>query len=57
MKNMFIEKKVPDNYHTVDITGYVTLICLYAGHNRLNSHMHRSVNVVPSPPCTCGTED
>ena len=24
--------------------------------DRLNSHMNRRVNLVPSPPCTCGTE-
>ena len=39
------------------MTGQVTLICLHTGHNRLNTHMNRMVNLVPSPPCTCGTED
>ena len=49
MKNMFKEKKIPDDYHTLDIVGHVTLICLNTGHNRLNSHMNRRVNLVPSP--------
>ena len=57
IKNGFKEKKIPDDYHTLDRAGQVTLICLHTGHNRLNSHMHRRVNLVPSPPCTCGTED
>ena len=50
-------KKIPDDYHTLDRAGHVTLICLHTGHNRLNSHMHRRVNLVPSSPCTYGTED
>ena len=41
----------------LDRAGHVILICLHTGHNRLNSHMHRSVNLVPSPPYTFGTED
>ena len=57
MKNMFIAKKIPDDYHTMDRSGQVTLIRLRTGHNRLNSHMHRKMNLVPSPLCTCGTED
>ena len=57
MKNMFRAKKIPDDYHTLDRAGQVTLIRLRTGHNRLNSHMHRRMNLVPSPLCTCGTED
>ena len=56
MENRFKEKKIPDDYHTLDRAGQVTLICLHTGHNRLNSHMNRRVNLVPSPPCTCGIE-
>ena len=56
MKNRFKEKKIPDDYHTLDRAGQVTIICLHTGHNRLNSHMNRRVNLVPWPPCTCGTE-
>ena len=41
MKNMFRAKKIPDDYHTLDRAGQVTLIRLLTGHNRLNSHMHR----------------
>ena len=57
MKNMFRAKKIPDDYHTLDRAGQVTLIRLRTGHNRLNTHMHRNINLVPSPLCTCGTED
>ena len=57
MKNIFREKKIPDDYHTLDRAGQVTLIRLHTGHNRLNSHMHRKINLVPSLLCTCGTED
>ena len=45
------------HYHTLDRAGQVTLNRLRTGHNRLNSHMHRRMNLVPSPLCTCGTED
>ena len=57
MKNRFRAKKIPDDYHTLYRVGQVTLICLRTGHNRLNSHMHRRMNLVTSPLCTCGTED
>ena len=57
MENMFRAKKIPDNYHTLDRAGHVTLIRLRTGHNRLNSHMHRKMNLVTSLLCTCGTED
>ena len=49
MKNRFKEKKIPDDYHTLDRAGQVTLIFLHTGHNRLNSHMNRRVNLAPSP--------
>ena len=57
MKNMLRAKKIPDDYHTLDRAGQVSLIRLRTGHNRLNSHMHRKMNLVPSPLCICGTED
>ena len=57
MKNMFRAKKIPDDYHTMDRAGQVTLIRLRTSHNILNSHMHRNINLVPSLLCTCGTED
>ena len=56
MKNRFKEKKMPDHYYTLDRAGQVTISCRHTGHYRLNSHMNRRVNLVPSPPCTCGTE-
>ena len=57
MKNILKLKKIPDDYHTMDRAGQVTLICICTGHNRPNSHMQIRVNLVPSPPYTCGTED
>ena len=57
MKNMFRAMKIPDDYHTLDRAGQVILIRLRTGHNRLNSHMHRQMNLLPSPLCTRGTED
>ena len=57
MMNRFRAKKIPDEYNTLDRAGQVTLIRLRTGYNRLNSHMHRRMNLVPSPLCTCGTED
>ena len=57
MKDRFRAKKIPDDYHTLDRAGQVTILHLRTGHNRLNSHMHRKMNLVPSPLCTCGTED
>ena len=57
VKNMFRAKKIPDNYHTLDRAGQVTLNRIRTGHHRLNSHMHRKIYLVPSPLCTCGTED
>ena len=46
MKNMFRAKKIPDDYHTPDRAGQVTLIRLHTGNNRLNSHMHRKIYMV-----------
>ena len=57
MKNMFRAKKIPDDYHTLDRAGQVTISRLRTGHNRLNSHMHRKMNLVPSPLCTRVTDD
>ena len=57
MKNMFRAKNIPDDYHILDRAGQVTLFRLRTSHNRLNSHMHRKMNIVPSSLCTCRTED
>ena len=56
MKNRLRANNISDDYHTLDRAGQVTLIGLCTGHNRLNSHMHRRMNLLPSL-CTCGTED
>ena len=47
MKYRFNRKKIPGDYHTLDRAGQITQIFLHTGHNRLNSHMHRRVNLVP----------
>ena len=57
MKNRIRAKKIPDDYHTLDRAAQATLICLRTGQNRLNSHMHRRMNLVASLLCTCGTEN
>ena len=49
MKNLFRARKIPDDYHTLNRAGQVTLIRLRTGHNRINSHMHRKMNLIPSP--------
>ena len=41
MKNRLKEKKIPDDYHTLDRAGQVTLICLHTGHNRFKSSRRR----------------
>ena len=56
-EDIFRAKKILDDYHTLELAGQVTLIRLRTGHNRLNSHMHRQMHLVPSPLCSCGTED
>ena len=48
MKGRFRAKKIQEDYHTLDRAGQVTLICLCTGHNILNSHMHRRMNLVPT---------
>ena len=58
MKNWFRAKKIPDDYHTLERAGQVTLIRLrLVTTDSMNSHMHRRMNLVPSPLCTCETED
>ena len=55
------QRRNPDRrrMHTTFLTGkgQVVLARLRYGHNRLNAHMHRKLNIVPSPTCPCGEED
>ena len=46
-----------DAYHLIDRPGQVVFARLRSGHNRLNTHMHRKLKIVPSPTCPCGEED
>ena len=47
--NRFKKRRYQMTSHTLDRAVQVTLIRLHTGHNRLNSHMHIRVNLVPSP--------
>ena len=49
-------KKIPYDYHTLDRAGKVIQIRLLNDHNRIDLHMHRRMNLLPTPLCACGTE-
>ena len=57
IKNKFRVKTIHDDYHKLDSAGQVILICLRTGHNRLNAHMYKKMNLVPSSMCICNIED
>ena len=57
IKHSFRAKKIPDNYHKLDRAGQVIILRLRTGHNRLNSHMYKTMKLVQSPLCTCRTGD
>ena len=46
-----------DDYHLLSREQQSVLVRLRTGHNRLNSHMHRKLKLVPSPSCPCGQGD
>ena len=46
-----------DDYHLLSQKQQVILVRLRTGHNRLNSHMHCKLKLVPSPTCPCGREE
>ena len=52
IKHCFRLRKIPDNCHKLDRAGQVIIMCLQTVHNRLNSHMHRTMKLVQSPACT-----
>ena len=56
IKHCFKMRKIPDNYHKLDRAGQVIILRLRTGHNRLNSHMHKTMKLVQSQLCTCQTE-
>ena len=56
-RHSFKTKKIHDNYHKLDRAGQVIILRLRTGHNRLNSHMHKTMKLVQSPLCTCQTEN
>ena len=57
IKHSFRAKKIPDNYHKLDRAEQVIILRLRKGHNRLNSHMYKTMKLVQSPLCTCYTGD
>ena len=57
IKHSFRAKKIPDNYHKLDRAEQVIILRLCTGHNRLNSHMYKTMKLVQSPLCTCHTGD
>ena len=57
IKHSFRAKKIPDNYHKLDRAEQVIILRLRTGHNRLNSHMYKTMKLVQSPLCTCHTGD
>ena len=46
-----------DDYYLLSRRQQVILVRLCTGHNRLNSHMHHKLKLVPSPTCPCGQEE
>ena len=46
-----------DDYHLLSREQQVVLVRLRAGHNRLNSHMHRKLKLAPSPTWPCGQDN
>ena len=57
IKTAMKPRQEKDAYHLLDRPGQVVLARLRSGHNRLNTHMHRKLNIVPSPTFPCGEED
>ena len=57
IKHCFKTDEIHDNYHKLDRTGQVIILRLRTGHNRLNSHMHKTIKLVQSPLCTCQIEN
>ena len=56
IKTALKPRQEKDAYHLLDRPGQVVLARLCFGHNMLNAHMHRKLNIVPSPTCPNGEE-
>ena len=52
IKHSFKTKKIHDNYHKLDRAGQVIILRLRTGHNRLNSHMHKTMKYEASTIAT-----
>ena len=57
IKSLFKMPPRNDDYHYLDREDQVKLFRLRTGHNRLNSHMHRKLKMVPSSACNCQRGD
>ena len=53
IKSIFRMPPRNDDYHHLDREDQVKLFRMRTGHNRLNSHMHRKLKMVPSSACGC----
>ena len=57
IKSLYKVPEKKDSYHQLSRQEQVTIFRLRTGHNRLNHHMFRKLNLVISPLCPCGEED
>ena len=57
IRALTMPKSQRDDYHLLLREQQVVLVRFRTGHNRLNSHMHRKLNLTSSPACTSGQED
>ena len=46
-----------DDHHKLDRSGQAALLQLHSGYNRLNAHMHKILNLVPSAHYNCVTKE
>ena len=57
IRSLTAPRNTRDGYHLMTKQQQSVMVRLRTGHNRLNSHMHRKLKLVPSPTCPCGLED
>ena len=57
IKNIMKPKVEEDSYHKLSREDQVIILRLRSGHNRLNHHMATKLKLVPSPLCTCGSDN
>ena len=57
IKSLFHTPHPHDSYHQLSRPEQVVIFRLRTGHSKLNQHLHRKLNMVPSPMCTCGDSE